>query len=170
VGSKPSALQRELAQNKPFSSLSDEGSVAILRTADVLRRAFSQVLAAHDITLAQYNVLRILRGAGPAGLPTLEVAARLIETAPGITVMMNRLLRRRWVRRRRDRRDRRRVLCFLTDAGAALLSNLDAPFQAAGDRALAALSAAEQKRLITMLEAIRRDHGERSAAAKEESS
>src|SRR5687767_9507141 len=114
-------LQQELSQRKPFTSPSDEGAVAILRTADVLRRVFTQVLAAHDITLAQYNVLRILRGAGSAGLPTLEVAARLIETAPGITLMMNRLADRGWVRRRRSRSDRRQVICYLTDSGIDLL-------------------------------------------------
>lgn len=151
-------LQQELRQNKPFTSVSDEGSVAILRTADVLHRAFTRVLEPHDITLAQYNVLRILRGAGVDGLPTLKVAARLIESAPGITLMMNRLVRRRWVRRRRDRRDRRCVMCFLTDPGRQLLHELDAPFRAAGDAALAALAVPDQQRLIGMLEVVRRDH------------
>jgi DNA-binding MarR family transcriptional regulator len=155
-------LQQELAQRKPFTSTSDEGAVAILRTADVLRRAFTEVLAVHDITLAQYNVLRILRGAGPAGLPTLEVAARLIETAPGITLMMNRLVQRGWVRRRRSRSDRRQVLCHLTDSGSSLLAQLDAPFRSSGDRALQALSVADQLRLVHMLDAVRRDHAARA--------
>ena len=155
-------LQQELAQRKPFTSTSDEGAVAILRTADVLRRVFNEVLADHDITLAQYNVLRILRGATPAGLPTLEVAARLVETAPGITLMMNRLVQRGWVRRRRSRSDRRQVFCFLSDAGSDLLAGLDAPFRTSGDRALEALSIADQLRLIHMLDAVRRDHTARA--------
>ena len=160
--SRRTQLQQELAQTKPFTSASDEGAVAVLRTADVLRRVFNEVLAPHDITLAQYNVLRILRGAGAMGLPTLEVAARLIETAPGITLMMNRLVQRGWVRRRRSRSDRRQVFCFLTDAGSALLAALDGPFRTSGDRALEALSITDQLRLIHMLDAVRRDHAARA--------
>lgn len=78
-----SQIQRELRQRRPFVSISDEAAVGILRTAEIVRRFYARVLAPFEITAAQYNVLRILRGGGSEGMPTLDVAARLIENAPG---------------------------------------------------------------------------------------
>lgn len=76
--SQPSRLQQELKQNRPFRSLGQEATVAMLRTGDLLRRRMGVVLESEDVTLQLYNVLRILRGAGPEGLPTLEIADRMI--------------------------------------------------------------------------------------------
>ena len=59
------SVREEIRQTRPFSSVADEGVVTLLRTADTVRRALSEVVAPHGITLQQYNVLRILRGAGP---------------------------------------------------------------------------------------------------------
>lgn len=126
-----------------------------MRTADLVRRLFLEVLAPHGITLAQYNVLRVLRGAGPEGLPTLEVAERLIEHAPGITRLMDRLERRGWVRRERCAGDRRQVLCFLTEEGHGLLAELDAPMDRADEEALSGLSRAQQRELIRLLDLVR---------------
>ena len=75
----PSRLQQEIKQTRPFRSAGQEASIGLLRTADELRRYFSTILEPSGITTQQYNVLRILRGAGPEGLPTLEIAARMIE-------------------------------------------------------------------------------------------
>src|SRR6478752_1983616 len=86
-----SALQEEIRQTRPFSSPSEEAAVALVRTADLLRRALTAVVDPHDITLQQYNVLRILRGAGVDGLPTLEIASRMVEHAPGVTRLLDRL-------------------------------------------------------------------------------
>jgi DNA-binding MarR family transcriptional regulator len=152
-----SQVQRELRQSKPFLSISAEAAVGILRTADTLRRFFTAVLQPYDLTLAQFNVLRILRGAGPAGAPTLDVAARLIESAPGITLMMDRLVAKGWVRRHRARSDRRQVLCFLTPAGAELLRKVDRPVDLADIRAMAALSPRQQSTLVRLLDIVRRD-------------
>ena len=65
--------------------------VAVLRTGALARRAFAQIVEPHGISPAQYNVLRILRGAGEEGLPTLTVRRRLIEEAPGITRLIDKL-------------------------------------------------------------------------------
>lgn len=150
-----SLLQRELKQQKPFESPSVEAAVAILRTADLLRRYYAAAFAPYGITLAQYNVLRILRGAGPEGLPTLEVADRLIERAPGITLMMDRLVAKGWVRRERSRHDRRQVRCELTASGRALLLRIDGPLLRADERAMAVLPRRRQSQLITLLDAVR---------------
>ncbi|MEX1130330.1 MAG: MarR family transcriptional regulator [Vicinamibacterales bacterium] len=154
----PGRLQRELRQRRPFVSVSDEAAVAILRTADVVRRFYGEVLAPFEITLPQYNVLRILRGAGDAGLPTLDVAARLIESAPGITLMMDRLFKRGWVRRRRARADRRQILCYLTAEGATLLEQIDTPFDAAHARVMGGMTARDCRTVIRLLERVRQAH------------
>jgi hypothetical protein len=84
------SVMAEIRQQRPFPSMEQEGVVALLRTAEVVRRSLTVAIAPVGLTLQQYNVLRILRGAGPAGLPTLDVADRMIEHAPGITRMMDR--------------------------------------------------------------------------------
>ena len=122
-----SALQRELRQRRPFNSPAHEGVVALLRTADLLRRHGSALLEGQGITLQQYNVLRILRGAGDAGLPTLEVAGRMIEQTPGVTRLLDRLEAKGLVRRQRCPKDRRQHLCWITAEGLALLAGLDEP-------------------------------------------
>ena len=65
--------------------------MTLVATADRVRDGLSQVVEPHGITLQQYNVLRILRGAGASGLPTLEIAARMVEKSPGITRLIDRL-------------------------------------------------------------------------------
>ena len=150
-----SAVQREIGQGRPFRSHSQEGVVALMRTADVLRRRFSEVLEPFGITFPQYNVLRILRGTRQ-GLPTLEVSNRLIEHAPGITRMMDRLEVKGWVRRTRSSDDRRQVICHLTRKGEKLLDRIDPVMDRADDAALATLGESDQRRLIRLLDTVRR--------------
>ena len=99
-------------------------------------------------------MLRILRGAGPAGLPTLDIAARMIEHSPGITRLLDRLEARRLVRRVRCPEDRRQVLCHATPVAARLLSGLDAPVAEAGRRCLDPLDPARTAALLA-LDAVR---------------
>lgn len=152
---RPSPLQRELRQTKPFRSAGHEAVVGLLRTTDLVRRAVTAVVAPHGITCQQYNVLRILRGAGPDGLPTLEIAERMVEQAPGITRLIDRLEAGGLVVRVRSDTDRRVVSCRITPAGAALLARLDAPIDAADAAAVAMLSLADQRKLVRLLDAMR---------------
>jgi DNA-binding MarR family transcriptional regulator len=112
-------------------------------------------LEPHDITLQQYNVLRILRGAGEQGLPTLEIGERMIEQAPGVTRLLDRLEAKALVRRERCAQDRRQVLCWLTASGLELVERLDEPVDSADAQAVAMLTPDEQDRLLRMLDAIR---------------
>ncbi len=155
---RASAIQREIRQTRPFRSVGQEAVVALFRTADLVRRYFGDVVEREGVTLQQYNVLRILRGAGTAGLPTLEVAERMVERAPGITRMIDRLESRGWVERRRTSPDRRQVHCAITLAGLALLRRLDEPVHAADDHAMRGLSTRDQGRLIALLDAVRAAH------------
>jgi DNA-binding MarR family transcriptional regulator len=128
--------------------------VALLRTADRVRRRLSATIEPSGITLQQYNVLRILRGAGSDGLPTLEVGERMIEQAPGITRLLDRLEKKGLVARGRSSRDRRQVFCRILPAGLRLLEKLDSPVDQADDACLAMLSRAELGRLLRLLEAV----------------
>ncbi len=153
-----SAIQKELRQGKPFRSRRQEGNLALLRTADLLRRAGERLVQPHGITGQQYNVLRILRGAGSEGLPTLEIAERMIEQSPGITRLLDRLDAKKLVRRERCAHDRRQVLCYITPAGRELLERLEEPVNQLDEANLGALSAADVDRLIRILDAIRAAH------------
>jgi DNA-binding MarR family transcriptional regulator len=129
--------------------------LALFRAADRVKGVVSVVIEPHGVTLQQYNVLRILRGAEPEGLPTLAIAERMIERAPGITRMIDRLERLGLVIRERRADDRRCVHCRITRTGLELLAELDRPVDAADRRAFSALTAAELDRLILLLEKVR---------------
>jgi len=154
----PSRLQAEIHQKKAFHSAQQEGAIGIVRTADVLKRRFSRIIEPHGISGQQYNVLRILRGAHPERLPTLEIAERMIEEAPGITRLLDRLERKGLVRRERCDHDRRQVLCEITRKGLTLLEKLDPAVDRADDETLGPLSAADLQSLIRILDAVREHH------------
>lgn len=120
-----STIAEELKQRRPFATTAEEALVSVLRSAAVLRHALGQQLDRFGISLAQYNVLRILRGAGADGLPTLAVRARLVEEAPGITRLIDKLEFATLVRRDRSGKDRRTVRCHITPEGLALLAQAD---------------------------------------------
>ncbi|MCC6262926.1 MAG: MarR family transcriptional regulator [Bryobacterales bacterium] len=125
----PSSLQAEIRQSSPFPSAQEEAILSILRTADLIRTAIGDLLAPSGITMQQYNVLRILRGAGSAGLPTLAIGDRMIETAPGITRLLDRMEAKGWVSRERCKLDRRVVHAHISARGLDLLAALDEPLQ-----------------------------------------
>ncbi len=120
------SIQEELQQRRPFRSKREEVFLALLRSAAVIRRPVSKVVEEHQLSLAQYNVLRILRGAGDAGLPTLAIRERMIEEAAGITRLIDKLEGAGLVVRDRGASaDRRQVFCRITPAGLALLAAID---------------------------------------------
>lgn len=128
------------------------------------RRYYEALVAPYDITFHQYNVLRILRGAGREGLPTLEIAERMIEKTPGITRLIDRLAASGLVERRQDPDDRRRVLCAVTPRGLALLKELDDPLDAWDDRLMDGFSEGELEGFIEALDRIRSTLAERFAS------
>ena len=152
-------LQRELHQSRPFGSRGQESVIAVLRTADLLRRRLSRVSEPHGITFQQYNVLRILRGAGEGGLPTLEIGERMVEQTPGVTRLLNRLEAKGLVDRSRGVSDQRQVICRLTPEGRRLLSRLDPEMEGAAEAGVAMLRPEDETRLLELLTAIRTDQG-----------
>jgi DNA-binding MarR family transcriptional regulator len=148
-------IREEIRQTRPFASAANEAVVTLLATADRARTALARVVDAHGVTLQQYNVLRILRGAGPEGLPTLDIAVRMIEHSPGITRLLDRLEAQRLVRRVRCPEDRRQVLCHATPLALRLLSGLDQPVAEAGRRCLDPLEPPQIEQLVLALDAVR---------------
>jgi DNA-binding MarR family transcriptional regulator len=129
--------------------------VGLFRTADAAGRALSAALEPHGITMQQFNVLRILRGAQPDPLPTLEIGERMIEQTPGITRLLDRLEAKGLVARNRCPTDRRQVHCRITPAGLKLLDVVDAPMLKAGNAVMRPLGLAEQKQLVALLDRVR---------------
>lgn len=108
-------------------SVEEQAYIALLRTADRLLREFADWLEPYDLSPTQYNALRILRGAGSAGLPCREVGARMMSRDPDVTRLVDRLEKRGLVVRRREKSDRRVVRAAITPAGMDVLKRLDKP-------------------------------------------
>ena len=147
-------IQEEIKQTRPFASKGQEATIALLRTADVVRRRLARVVEREGTTLQQYNVLRILRGAaGP--LSALDISERLIEETPGVSRLIDRLVAKKLVRRTRSAQDRRMLECSITPVGLELLKRLDADVNRADAAAMDVLSADELVRLTGLLDRIR---------------
>src|SRR5690349_12792490 len=115
-----------IKQTVPFKTTAQEATIALMLTVDVLRGHFERILDPHGITGQQYNILRILRGAGSEGLPTMDIGDRLIERSPGLTRLIDRLEKKGLVLRLRCETDRRQVFCKITKDGLQLLAKIDA--------------------------------------------
>jgi MarR family transcriptional regulator, organic hydroperoxide resistance regulator len=161
--SRSSAVQSEIRQTKPFRSTAQEATIALLRTASIVNRALARVVEPYELSLAQYNALRIIRGAGTGGIPTLSIRERMIEEGTTITRLLDKLEEATLIRRERTLPDRRQVLCFVTDGGRKLLDSLDPLVNAADEEAVASLSQSELERFIDLLDAVRRTNAKRGA-------
>jgi DNA-binding MarR family transcriptional regulator len=144
-------LQDEIRQSTPFDSLEQEALLSIERTAAVLMHRFADALKAHDITPTQYNVLRILRGAGDAGLCRHEIGDRLVAPVPDVTRLLDRMEQAGLVARERDAGDRRLVTTRITRDGLKLLKRLDAPVTKMHRRELGHMTQATLRTLIDLL-------------------
>jgi MarR family transcriptional regulator, organic hydroperoxide resistance regulator len=151
----PRGLQAELKQNIPFSSREQEAYLSLLRTADALQAQAEAKLKEFGLTGTQYNALRILRGAGPEGLPCSEIGERMITHDPDITRLLNRLEDRGLVERTRARDDRRVIYGKITAAGLKLLREMDAPLEKYGREMLRHVTQEKLKQLIELLELVR---------------
>jgi DNA-binding MarR family transcriptional regulator len=147
----PSTLRTDIKQTKPFESLEQEAQLSIERTAAVLGHALAEAFKRYGITPTQYNVLRILRGAGKAGLCRNEVRERLIAQVPDVTRLLDRMEESGVIARERSAEDRRLVTTYITAAGTALLHKLDAPIAKVHREHLGHMSDKQLKTLIDLL-------------------
>jgi DNA-binding MarR family transcriptional regulator len=148
-------LAAEVRQRKPFASLEQEVFLNILRTADLLDQGLAEVLKPFALTATQYNVLRILRGAGGRGLACRELGARMLTHDPDVTRLLDRLDRRGLLERRRELEDRRVILTGITAEGRRLLEQLDEPVAELHRRQLGHLGEEQLRTLIDLLEGAR---------------
>ena len=148
-------IERELQQTRPLSSRWEQGVLALMRTASVAKRPTARLVEPFGLSTAQYNVLRILRGAGDDGMPTLSIRERMVEEAAGITRLIDKLVAAGFVRRERRSTDRRQVLCWITPSGLVLLSRLDERIQQCHQRVLGCLTDDELGALQSLLEKVR---------------
>ncbi|MFN2636090.1 MAG: MarR family winged helix-turn-helix transcriptional regulator [Gemmatimonadaceae bacterium] len=138
-----------------FRSREQQATLGLLRAAEAMKRSLSQLIEPHGITAQQYNVLRILRGAGPEGLPTLTIGERMIEQTPGVTRLVDRLERKGLVDRKPCANDRRRVFCRITPKGLELLKDLDEPVNRWDSHAVGVLPSSQLEELIELLGRVR---------------
>jgi DNA-binding MarR family transcriptional regulator len=148
-------IQTEIKQRKPFTCREEELFLNILRSSDLLQRRVGEVLKGSELSSTQYNVLRILRGAGGEGLACGEISNRMVTRDPDITRLLDRLEKRGLVVRSREKEDRRVVTARIAQAGLDLLKKLDEPVVQMHRAQLGHLEAKQQDTLIRLLEIAR---------------
>ena len=148
-------VQKEIKQKKPFRRIEHEAFVNLQRTADALMQGVAATLKPAGLSPTQYNVLRILRGAGPDGLACREIGERMITKDPDVTRLLDRLEERGLVTRTRDRADRRVITTRITQKGLRLLNELDEPVAKLHAEQLRHLGGQRLRSLISLLEAAR---------------
>ena len=131
-----------------------EAFLNILRSADLLSRGLEEFLKPSGLSPTQYNALRILRGAGEAGLSCGQIAERMLTRDPDVTRLLDRLAKRRLISRGRQADDRRVVRAFITAEGLDLLKGLDEPILALHVRQLGELGEKKLKTLARLLEEV----------------
>jgi DNA-binding MarR family transcriptional regulator len=136
-------------------SLENRIFVALLKTADSLGQDAGQLLKTAGLTTAQYNVLRILRGAEPEGLACRAIGDRMMSHDPDMTRLLDRMEKRRLITRERQTDDRRVVKTRITAQGLSLLKTLDQPVYDLHNRQFRHMSAARLKILSELLEEVR---------------
>jgi DNA-binding MarR family transcriptional regulator len=148
-------LREELKQTRPFARRSSEAMLSVLRTAAVLDHELNEVLRPHGMTLTQYNVLRILRGTGEAGLCGREVGERLISPVPDVSRLLERMEDLGVVRRERDDQDRRHVTARITETGRRLLETVTPELDAVERARFGGLSESALQAVIAALAHVR---------------
>ena len=148
-------LQKQLKQTKPFASREEEVYLNIQLTAERLWWGVNETLKQADLTHTQYNVLRILRGAGQAGASCSEISERLVTKDSDITRLLNRMETRGLISREREAKDRRVIITRITAIGLRLLAGLDKPIERCHRRHLGHLRDKQLATLSKLLEAVR---------------
>jgi DNA-binding MarR family transcriptional regulator len=144
-------LREEIHQNKPFRSAQEEAMLNIVRTASILMDEGAQLFKPFGITVAQYNVLRILKGSEGQGLCRNEVRDRMLTRMPDMTRMLDRMEEAGLVERIRDSEDRRHVATHITTAGKKILKDLEAVVAEQHRKSLGHMSEKELKTLSELL-------------------
>jgi DNA-binding MarR family transcriptional regulator len=149
-----SAVAEEIHQTKPFATIEEELLVSLLRTTDVLRERFEQAVRPFNISMTQYNVLRILRGAEPKGRTCGEIGERMIAREPDVTRLLVRMEKAGLIRRTRNGQDRRVVVTRITSAGLKLLDEMEPHLREIGGL-LKPIGERKIEKMLRLLDALR---------------
>lgn len=149
------SLRRDIQQTRPFTSLEEEVFLSVLRTGETLLHPVAALFREKELSNAQYNVLRILRGAGRQGLSCNEIVERMVTRDPDMTRLLDGLQRRELVTRERSEIDRRVVLARISRKGEKVLAALDRPLARLHLEQLGHLGKKDLRRLCDLLERAR---------------
>jgi DNA-binding MarR family transcriptional regulator len=152
-------LAKEIRQTKPFSSREEEAFLNLGRTFEFLQARVAGLLKQHQLTPVQYNMLRILRGAGAEGVTCTQACERMLSPDPDITRLLDRMEARKLMRRERSRGDRRVVVSWIAPEGEALLAAIEAPLRSLFKAALGHIGQRRLADLIETLETLRKEAG-----------
>jgi DNA-binding MarR family transcriptional regulator len=146
------ALKQEIKQTRPFGSLEEEVYLSLRLTAQLMDEPWARYLRKTEgISPSQYNLLRILRGAGVDGRTMGEIGERMINRDPDVTRLADRTVKLGLARRDRDEADRRVVKLFITQRGIDMLERLDASVHVFVKQTLGGLGQKRLKQLCDLL-------------------
>jgi len=152
---KKASLAEQIQQTRPFEGVQQEAFLNLLRTSEELAHWTGRFLKEHGLTHAQFNVLRILRGAGAAGLCRREISERMVTAMPDVSRLLDRMEKAGWIARERGEKDRREVSTVITPSGLEKLAALDKPIQRLHEKQFEGLEKGKLRKLIATLTAIR---------------
>lgn len=147
-------LKDEIKQTKAFSSKPEELLLSLLFTSDKIKRVMEDDFKQFGLSQQQYNILRILRGSLETGLPTMEIANRMINKAPNVTRIVDRLIDKGFVCREDSPNDRRQVVVCISEAGLEILGKLDEPIRQRNREILIELTDGKINEIISSLETV----------------
>lgn len=148
-------LVKEIRQTKPFAHREEEAFLNLGRTFEHLQERVAGVLKPFQLTPTQYNVLRILRGAGADGLACSQISERMITPDPDMTRLLDRMAVRKLIARERSEQDRRVVITRITADGLDLVNGIDEPLRVVLRRDVGHIGQSRLAQLIEILEELR---------------
>lgn len=147
----------KLLKQETFASSAEKAFLNVVATSNWMTREVSQVMGEYGLTIAQYNVLRILRGSHPDSLTCGEISERLLDRTPDVTRLLDRLEENDFLTRSRYEKDRRVMKVNITERGLSLVNSMDEDVTAIVERLNRHLSETEREELSHLLEKMRRD-------------
>ena len=149
-------IDQELKQTRPIRSAHEQAVLSLMRTSRAIEESWLLYLKrTESISISQYNILRILRGARPDRVKSSDIADRMIYRDPDVTRLVDRMVQQGLVRRDRDSDDRRIVLVSITEDGLAMLERLDDPVERYTAAVMAGLSPQKLRELCVLLDQVR---------------
>jgi len=148
-------LVKEIRQTKPFALREEEALLNLGRTYEFLSQRMAELLKQYQLTPTQYNMLRILRGAGADGITCSQATERMISPDPDITRLLDRMEAQDLIRRERSKEDRRVVITRITERGLELTNRIDSPLTQLLRQYLGRVGQPRLRELIDTLEALR---------------